>query len=113
MKNRKVKNASYSQQRTDRLDKHPQQHAQMTFASSGAIQVPQAYHHSQMSQNMTSYSNQMAAGLGQLDNSEAIRGSQPVLASTGPVNTQNSAHQQHQQYNSTQPAPNNHAATAF
>lgn len=63
---------------------------------------------------MAGYSNQMAGGLGQFDsNGAAIGGSQPVLASTAPANAQNSAHQQHQQYSSTQPAPTNHAATAF
>lgn len=76
--------------------------------------MPQAYHHTQMSQNMASYSNQMPGGVGQFDsNGAAIGGSQPVLASTAPVNPQNSAHPQHQQYNSTQPAPANHAAAAF
>ena len=63
---------------------------------------------------MAGYSNQMPGGSGQFDsNGVAIGGSQPVLASTAPANPQSSTHPQHQQYNSTQPAPANHAAAAF
>jgi len=40
-----------------------------------------------MSQNMAGYSSQMPGGLGPFDsNGTAIGGSQPVLASTAPVN---------------------------